>query len=215
MALNDKSKFHTIESHMSPKMHREFHMAPKPKEVSYGIFKETKQIKKKVAPKKQEPEQRQKLIGKALKFQGRSDAQKRKAFKAKHVKDMLQKHEKPEIVETKPQLMLPDHVSEVKCLDAKGCRLNAIVKRTRGLPVFSPLDESEPFRLEDLPSLDFVFIQIHGRVHRGLYPYTGSRWYAAETCEYLLEQKIITPANCKAAFRATRHVPSSVLASQV
>jgi hypothetical protein len=50
--LSDKSKFHTIESHLSPKIYRELHCAPKPKEVSYGVFKEAKQIKSKLAPKK-------------------------------------------------------------------------------------------------------------------------------------------------------------------
>ena len=50
--MNDTSKFHTIESHMSPKLLRDLHNAPKPKEVSHGIFKETKKIQSKLAPKK-------------------------------------------------------------------------------------------------------------------------------------------------------------------
>ena len=58
MALNDKSKFYTIESRLSPKLYRDLHQAPKPKEVSYGVFKDTKQIKNKLAPKKQAPEKR-------------------------------------------------------------------------------------------------------------------------------------------------------------
>ena len=33
-------KLHTIESHMSPRVWRELHCAPKPKEVSYGVFEE-------------------------------------------------------------------------------------------------------------------------------------------------------------------------------
>ena len=105
------------------------------------------------------------------------------ALKTKHIKDALQKHEKAEIVLTAPVPVLPSHISQLACLDAKGCRLNALVKRTRGLPIFSSLDEWQPFDREAVKDVDFVFIQIDGRLHKGLFPYTGNRWYAAEICE--------------------------------
>ena len=34
----DLDRLHTIESHLSPKVWRELHYGPKPKEVSYGVF---------------------------------------------------------------------------------------------------------------------------------------------------------------------------------
>ena len=36
----DLDRLHTIESHLSPKVWRELHCGPKPKEVSYGVFEE-------------------------------------------------------------------------------------------------------------------------------------------------------------------------------
>ena len=89
--------------------------------------------------------------------------------------------------------------------------MNALVKRTRGLPVFSPLDEWEPFSLSGLPAADFVYIQVEGRLHEGLFPYTGARLYAAEVCEYMLERGIVYVHHCKAMITATRHVPTELL----
>jgi hypothetical protein len=209
MDMGDKAKFHTIESHLSPKLHRELHQAPKPKEVSYGVFKDTKQVRSKIAPKKQnleKQEARRKKIGAFhMKFV------KRMALKSKNVLDALRGHERPEAMSLEPEPLLPSAVSDLTCLDAVGCRRNALIKRTRGLPVFSPLDEWEPFSAQALPEVDFVYIQVEGRVHMGLFPFTGSRWYAAEVCEYLLERQIVGVGNCKAALRATRHVPSDAL----
>ena len=211
LAMNDTSKFHTIESHMSPKLLRDLHNAPKPKEVSYGIFKETKQIQSKLAPKKPTQEKAEELAKKTKRFQITFRGVKKTAPKTKHIMDALLKHESAEIVSTAPVPVLPSHISQLKCFDAKGCRLNALVKRTRGLPVFSALDEWESFSLAVLKDLDFVYITIEGRWHDALFPYTGSRWYAAEVCEYLLERNIVKVENCKAGLRATRHVPSEVL----
>jgi 5-methylcytosine-specific restriction endonuclease McrA len=42
--LSEKSKFHTIESHLSPQLYRDLHCAPKPKEVSYGVFESSKEL---------------------------------------------------------------------------------------------------------------------------------------------------------------------------
>jgi hypothetical protein len=139
----------------------------------------------------------------------------------------------------------------------------ALTKRTRGLPVFSPLDEWEPFDSRPLADWDFVFVDLEALVedlhaqqvfkwlgeceeieaqrkeiqgdatepvdedllpqvpleptrpqvyvHEGLFPYTGSRWYAAEVCEWLLQNDRIPVGACRAGLRATRHVPSDVL----
>ena len=36
----------------------------------------------------------------------------------------------------------------------------ALTKRTRGLPVFSPLDDWEPLDIAKLPGYDFVFVDL-------------------------------------------------------
>jgi hypothetical protein len=101
----------------------------------------------------------------------------------------------------------------VMCLDAVGCRSNALTKRTRGLPVFCPLDEWEPY--SDRTDWDFVYIDMQCRVHQGLFPYTGHRWYAAEVADFLLERCIVSRECCKAGLRATRHIPSRELEKHV
>jgi len=206
--LSEKSKFHTIESHLSPQLYRDLHCAPKPKEVSYGVFESSKEIRKKICPKKrldaEAVEKKRLVLGKFQKaMQLRSQA-----MKTECVKDLLSRHQKPEVVtvETK-RLAIPNHVAVLKCIDAVGCRTNALVKRNRGLPVFSPLDEWQPFRLEDLRSADFVYIEVEGRLHDGLFPYTGPRPYAAEVCEYMLERGTVYVHHCIATLTATRHVP--------
>ena len=40
------------------------------------------------------------------------------------------------------------------------------------------------------------------RIHKGIAPYTGSRWYIGEICEDLLDRGVITCSQCKAALRA-------------
>jgi hypothetical protein len=120
-------------------------------------------------------------------------------MKTECVRDLLSRHQKPEVVTVaEKQLVIPNHVSVLKCIDAVGCRVNALVKRTRGLPVFSPLDEWQTFRLEDLPTADYVYIEVEGRLHEGLFPYTGPRPYAAEVCEYMLERGTVYVHHCKA-----------------
>ena len=215
MDLNEKAKFHTIESHLSPKLYRELHLAPKPKEVSYGVFEDTRGLKNKIVQRTRDPKKidlrMQKIRNFHLKFMGA----KRHDLKVQNIKDLLQRHQRPEKVGTALTPALPSHISQLKCMDAVGCRLNALIKRTRGLPVFSPLDEWEPFSMDLLPLADFVFIQVDGRLHEGLFPYTGSRAYAAEVCEYMLEHGIIREMNCKAILRSTRHIPSDVLEEQL
>jgi len=146
--LSEKSKFHTIESHLSPQLYRDLHCAPKPKEVSYGVFESSKDIRKKLDTKRrpdaQAVEKKRLVLGKFVKaIQSKS-----RAMKTECVRDLLSGHQKPEVVTTSQQkLAIPNHVAVLKCIDAVGCRLKALTQRTRGLPVFSPLDEWEPFCL--------------------------------------------------------------------
>jgi hypothetical protein len=159
-------KYHTIESHLSPKLWRELHNAPKPKEVSFGLLEESHY----------------------------------------HIQDLLSGHPKPERPCPKPAKK-PDRVM---CLDAVRCRSNALTQR-RALPIFCPLDEPEPYYDADW---DFVYIDMECRVHRGLFPYTGSRWYAAEVARYLLDTGMSVEC-CKAGLRATRHIPGAELAAHI
>jgi hypothetical protein len=127
------------------------------------------------------------------------------------IKDLLNKHPNPERVGSQKK-----QKGTVLCLDAVGCRVNALAKRERGLPVFCPLDEPEPYdKLDGTEEWDFVYIDMECRVRPGLFPYTGSRWYAAELADYLLAKKIINESCCKAGLRATRHIPSSDLTKHI
>ena len=205
--LNEKSRFHTIESHLSPKLYRDLHCAAKPKEVSYGVFSDSQQVKRKLAPKKPDEkalEKKRLVLGKFAK----AALKRSQEMRTENVRDLLAKHENPEVVVASKQLAIPNHISVLKCIDAIGCRTNALVKRTRGLPVFSPLDEWQPFSLKGLPAADFVYIEVEGRLHEGLFPYTGPRPYAAEVCEYMLERGTVHVHQCKAMLTATRHVPA-------
>jgi len=262
----DKTRFHTIESHMSPQLREQLHCAPKPKEVSYGVFEE-KKLQRAVAPKTRDPEKLEKRKVAIQKLLGRIWKGAKNKNKAKNVRDLLVKHPKPQAARTE-KLVIPPGVSELKCMDAKGCRVLALTKRTRGLPVFCPLDEWEPFVVADLSAYDFVFVDLEAHAkdafademfaflgeleeteairaqilkdlevedgesvdeellpplpeepvqpqaycHEGLFPYTGARWYAAEVCEHLLEKQLIPAGACRAGLRATRHIPSAVLA---
>jgi len=168
----DLNKLHTIESHMSPRVWRELHCAPKPKEVSYGVFEEDTEHYK--------------------------------------VQDLLVAHPKPERA-TKQRR--PSTEGTVLCLDAVSCRTAAITQRERGLPVFCPLDEPEPF--DPQKDFDFVYVDMKCRIHQGLSPYTGARWYCPEVTEWLLDKGIISQGMCKAGLRASRHVPSAIISGHV
>ena len=152
----------TVESHNPPHLHREFHMAPKPQEVVYGV-----------------PSRK-----KATRQKNQHD-----------VLDLLSQHPVPEVSEGSDTL---GKFKDVYCLDAMKCRLFALTKRSRGIPIFCPLDDWEPFDISKLPEYDFVFIDLGDvRLHKDMFPYTGSRPYAAELCEWLLDHKIITASDCK------------------
>ena len=127
-----------------------------------------------------------------------------KHAKAQNVSDLLSQHPVPEISEDSEIL---GKFKDVFCLDAVKCRLFALTKRSRGLPVFCPLDDWEPFEISKLPEYDFVFIDLGDvRLHKNLFPHTGSRPYAAELCEWLLEHKIITASDCKVGLKASARV---------
>jgi hypothetical protein len=131
---------------------------------------------------------------------------KNKKAKTQNVMDSLSQHPVPE---TSEAIAILGNVKDIYCLDAVKCRLDALTKRTRGLPVFCPLDDWEPFQLAKLPEYDFVFIDLGARFHRDTFPHTGSRPYAAEVCEWLLDKKIISACHCKFGLRASARVRTS------
>ncbi|NDD63714.1 MAG: AAA family ATPase [Acidobacteria bacterium] len=77
------------------------------------------------------------------------------------------------------------------------------------------LEDGEEVDEKLLPPLPEEPIPPQAHWHEGLFPYTGSRWYAAEVCEYLLENKLIPEGACRAGLKAVRHVPSAVLATHI
>ena len=214
VAKNDPALRHTVESHLSPELHRQLHQGPKPAEVSWGAFDSTEAIRKLIRSKLETDEKKEARkkrynlwLGKKMKA--------RKAGRGKCIKDALHRHRKTRVVSIVEEPPLPKKCAQLKCLDAVGCRSNALLKCSRGLPVFSPLDDWEPFSLETLPEVDFVFVEVEGPLHSGLFPYTGARWYAAEVVEYMLKQGTVFEESCKASLRATRHVESEILQKQL
>jgi len=127
-------------------------------------------------------------------------------------KDLLQRLRKTRVTHISHIPELPRKCAKkLICLDAVGCRSNALLKCSRGLPVFSAIDPIMPFSRELLPKADFVFVEVEGEVHSEYFPYTGARWYAAEVVEYMLQRDTIFDDDCKAILCATRHVPAEEL----
>ena len=87
--------------------------------------------------------------------------------KAKLIKVVVLRQRNARVVSIVHIPELPKKCSELKCLDAVGCRSNALLKCSRGLPVFSPLDSWKPFSRETLPDVDFVFVEVEGPVRSG------------------------------------------------
>ena len=83
----------------------------------------------------------------------------RKGGKTKYIKDVVLCQRKTRVVSILAVPELPNKCSKLKCLDAVGCRSNALLKCSRGLPVFSPLGAWEPFSRETLLAVDFVFVE--------------------------------------------------------
>ena len=186
---------------MSPKLFRELHKAPKPAEVSYGVF-ENDALKRKIRPKKHKEE----VLKMRLGSWGKKLQVQRSHPKAKHVYDLLQKRPEPRMA-AKPRLIIPNGISELRCMDAKSCRVYALTKRMRGLPIFCPLDEPEPFEDKAIEDWDFVYV----KAPSAAFPYTGERWYAAEVAEYMLDNKLLCPGYCKAGLRASKHIDPKLL----
>jgi hypothetical protein len=201
---------HTIESHLSLELYRDLHRAPKPMEVSWGYYDSTEKLKEMLHTRVDSEEKRLKLQKARLRYAAMW-LKVRKAGKAKHLRDTLLKHPKPRevYIESVPQLQ--KKCATLKCLDAVGCRSNALLKCSRGLPVFSPIDSRKPFVRAAIESVDFVFVQVDAELHSGLFPYTGARWYAAEVVEYMLERGTIRDEDCRASLTATRHVEAKTL----
>ena len=192
---------HTIESQLSVHLWTRLHKCPKPREVSWGVFTSTDKLGEKVVPRKLKPQQA-KVLENRLQFARKTY---QKAVKTHHVKDVLLKKTNPRTTCTDP-VKLHSRGNVLSCMDAKSCRVNAIVQRDRGLPIFSPLDEEEEFRVDCLVDADFVYVDTYRAVDGEDFPYTGSRFYAAEVVQYMLRIGVIREEDCKASLTASRHI---------
>jgi ribosomal protein L37AE/L43A len=122
----------------------------------------------------------------------------------------------------------PAKTTMVKTVDVISCRVNALVKYPRGLPIFSPLDEIETILDEDcrerrrLDEYDYVWVEREIYVNDDLegdsvaameeaIPYTGKMWYCIEAVLYMLRTGAITRDNLVYGLKATRHVDPAVL----
>ena len=194
---------HTLESQFAPHLWEDFHKGPKPVEVSWGLYSCTKDLERKLAPRNI-TEKKKNVLKDKLQFARRS-------FQSRgtlNVKDLLLKKKNPRVVKTE-KLPVQDKGNVLHCLDVKRCRVNALIQRDRGLPIFCPLDEAEPFKPEDLPHVDFVFVDA-GAVHNR--PYTGSRYYPVEVVQYTLHVQAVSLDDCKMSLKASRHYPPAELA---
>ena len=105
----------------------------------------------------------------------------------------------------------------VHCVDAVGCRENAIVDNDDALPVFSPMDEPEPFRdannnvKHDPMYYDYLYVDVPDGDEAGRFPYTGRRFYWKGAVRYMLENGRVDARHIKAGIRATKHVSPSAL----
>jgi hypothetical protein len=109
---------------------------------------------------------------------------------------------------------------QVKCLDVKGCRSNALLD---GLPTFSPLDDWEEYLDEDgcprrpLDSYDFLYVSIPDvdlcdkDVAEAHFPYTGARSYCLGAVLYLVKQGIVENDHIVYGIRASRHLEPAKL----
>ncbi|NDD65386.1 MAG: hypothetical protein EBZ36_15640, partial [Acidobacteria bacterium] len=137
----------------------------------------------------------------------------RTAINKKNIKDLLLQKPKPRtmVVTDGPKLAIPAGVSILRCMDARSCRVFALTKRTRGLPVFSALDEPEPFNPDLISKYHFVYVDAGIKIF-AREPYTGPRWYAAEVVEYMLEIFVIELQHCIAGLQSTRSIPADQVA---
>ena len=105
----------------------------------------------------------------------------------------------------------------VDCIDAIGCRENAIVDSDLALPVFSPLDEPELCHdangdlKRDPMYWDYIYVDVPDGDAKDRFPYTGRRFYWKGAIRYMLEKKRIEHRHLKAGIRASKHVSPSAL----
>jgi len=195
---------HTLQSQLSIGMWKTLHKCPKPKEVSWGEYTSTQQLERMLLPKRVSEKKMN-----AIKARFKSTQKVRATMWTKHIKDSLLKKAKAQIVQTKIKPLFPGG-STLHALDAKGCRMNALLHRDRPLPIFSPLDEpTETFDKACLSTADFIYVD--AGQERNI-PYSGCSWYAAEVVQYMLNIQIITLSNCKSSLTASRHISTKELA---
>ena len=109
------------------------------------------------------------------------------------------------------------HHSKVNCIDAIGCRANAILDNFDALPVFSPLDEPElchdefGIMKQDPMYYDYLYVNVPDGDEKDRFPYTGRRFYWKGAVRYMLAKGRIELRHLQAGIRATKHVSPSVL----
>jgi hypothetical protein len=178
-------------------LYKTLHQAPKPREISFGVFSRP-QLARKLRTRKITLE---KHTEKLVRYNTRFLKQSYKALKEKKVEEWYLKMMK--------KLEAPNSVSQLLCMDARSCRVFALTKRTRGLPIFSPVDEWETFEEAKMPDYDFVYVDADMSKCEDAFekfPYTGPRVYAAEVVEYMLLHKDVVIEDCKLGLRASRHM---------
>ena len=135
---------HTVESNLSLHLYKTLHQAPKPREISFGVFSRPQLARKMRTRKTTLENHTEKLVRYNKGFLKKSY----KALKEKKVEEWYLKMLK--------KLEAPNSLSQLLCMDARSCRVFALTKRVRGLPIFSPIDEWEPFTEDKLSEYDFV-----------------------------------------------------------
>ncbi|NDD64945.1 MAG: HNH endonuclease, partial [Acidobacteria bacterium] len=199
------TRIHTVESHMSPKLWRDLHKAPKPAQICWGLFETSSQLQEKLQSNKQKMEDN---ANKALKL-NLSWALSQRSKKVPIKKDLVLKKDKPRVVNK--IAALPEDANMLQCMDARSCRVFALTKRTRDLPIFSALDELEPFNLDLLPKYQFVYVDA-GTDIIDREPYFGPTLYAAEVVEYMLDIHVIRLEHCVAGLQSTRSMSAGTVA---
>ena len=114
---------------------------------------------------------------------------------------------------------LPEQAEKVRCLDAVGCRVNALVKYPRGLPIMSPLDHVELCTNDyaDIVAFDYVYVDCPDvrlediKQARAAFPWTGSRWYCVGAVIYMLHVGAVTVDDCLYGIKAARHLEPKAL----
>ena len=114
---------------------------------------------------------------------------------------------------------LPEQAQDVRCLDAVDCRVNALVKYPRGLPIMSPLDHVEFCTNDyaDIVAFAYVYVDCPDvrledlRQARAAFPGIGSRWYCVGAVIYMLHVGAITVDDCLYGIKASRHMEPKAL----